>query len=213
MTAWLVRIRLDSRDRNVRRDLRDVVNLHRTLMSTLPHHLAEQARRDAGLLFRLDDTRSGLLLLVQSRLRLDLDQLPAGYGLTDERSLQPMLDGLTPGRAVQYRLAGNASKRLWKADEHRRSGQVVALNGLAADQWWIERAPRHGLQLQTLRSQPLPSLRGQRGTGKIEHGVTRYDGTAIVDDIDAVREAVLRGIGRAKPYGCGLLSLAPVRAQ
>lgn len=36
----------------------------------------------------------------------------------------------------------------------------------------------------------------------------RYDGTAIVTDPDALAEAVLVGIGRAKSYGAGLLSLA-----
>jgi len=36
----------------------------------------------------------------------------------------------------------------------------------------------------------------------------RFDGEAVISDVDAVRHAVLNGIGRGKSYGCGLLSLA-----
>lgn len=211
MSAWLTRIRLDSRHRGVRADLRDVVSMHRTLMSMLPDDLGDQARQRAGLLFRLDDTRSGMLLLVQSKVRLELDRLPAGYGVADERSLEPMLAGLAPGRAVRYRLAANASKRLWKGDERRRSGQIVALSGLAADQWWIDRAPAYGLQLQTLRSEPLPAVRGQRSGKTVQHALVRYDGVAIIEKPEVLREGVLSGIGRGKAYGCGLLSMVPVR--
>lgn len=43
----------------------------------------------------------------------------------------------------------------------------------------------------------------------MRHSLVRYDGTATVTDPDALRAAVLAGIGRGKPYGAGLLSLAP----
>lgn len=42
----------------------------------------------------------------------------------------------------------------------------------------------------------------------MRHHLTRYDGTATITDPDALTHALLTGIGRAKPYGAGLLSLA-----
>jgi CRISPR system Cascade subunit CasE len=45
----------------------------------------------------------------------------------------------------------------------------------------------------------------------MRHSLLRYDGTATVIDPDALHDAVIHGIGRGKPYGAGLLSLAPAR--
>nr|WP_246421854.1 type I-E CRISPR-associated protein Cas6/Cse3/CasE [Nocardiopsis mwathae] len=40
-----------------------------------------------------------------------------------------------------------------------------------------------------------------------------YDGRLIVTDPAAFTAALKEGIGRAKAYGCGLLSLAPDRPR
>ena len=45
----------------------------------------------------------------------------------------------------------------------------------------------------------------------MRHAVVRFDGIGVVTDPDALRAAVLTGIGRGKSYGCGLLSLAWAR--
>jgi CRISPR system Cascade subunit CasE len=50
-----------------------------------------------------------------------------------------------------------------------------------------------------------------RKTG-IRHAITRFDGIAMVTDPNALREAILTGVGRGKSHGCGLLSIAPLRA-
>jgi CRISPR system Cascade subunit CasE len=43
-------------------------------------------------------------------------------------------------------------------------------------------------------------------------GTFLFDGLAVITDPEHVRAAVCEGIGRGKSYGCGLLSLAPVRS-
>lgn len=37
-----------------------------------------------------------------------------------------------------------------------------------------------------------------------------FDGRLEVTDPDALRRTLTRGLGRAKAYGCGLMTLAPV---
>jgi CRISPR system Cascade subunit CasE len=57
-------------------------------------------------------------------------------------------------------------------------------------------------------------VRGQKrdqDRGGIVVEPVRYDGHLIITDPDAFTTAILNGIGRAKAYGCGLLSLAPMR--
>ncbi|MFI2633005.1 type I-E CRISPR-associated protein Cas6/Cse3/CasE [Streptomyces collinus] len=43
----------------------------------------------------------------------------------------------------------------------------------------------------------------------MRHSLLRYDGTATVTDPDTLTAAMVHGVGRGKPYGAGLLSLAP----
>ncbi len=223
MSLWLARIRMDRRNRAANNDLSDIVNLHNRVMKMFPDGIGDDARRQAGVLFRIDETPTGPEVLVQARMEPSPARLPDGYGTFELRKLQPLLDAITTGMVVRYRLAGNASKRLAKdeppqeqlAEGERpkyRKGQVVALNGRLADEWWERRARAAGLAVLTGESQPVRASAGERRDGrKVCHAITRFDGVAVVGDADAVRRAVVAGIGKGKAYGCGLLSLAPVR--
>lgn len=210
MSVWLARLTLNTRHRAVRGDLSDAVALHQRVMSLFPNDMGESARQTGGILFRLDDTRDGPCLLIQAALPPSPDKLPAGYGSWDTRHLQPLLDALTPGMPVRYRLAGNPTKRADHDDEHHKKGQIVVLTATDADAWWARRAAAAGLTLLSTTAHPQPSATTTRRQ-RVRHAITQFDGVAVVTDADATRRAVLAGIGKGKPYGCGLLSLAPHR--
>jgi CRISPR system Cascade subunit CasE len=205
VNTWLIRIALDLRNRTARQDLRDIAAVHRRVMSLMPDGIGPQPRHQAGTLFRIDQTDSGPVMLVQAALRPDPGRLPEGYGTINTRDLTPLVAALRPGMLVHYRIAANASKRVWKGDQ---AGKVVALSGADAEDWWQRKAKAHGLSLLTLHADAQPTARGR--SSEVRHAVTRFDGRAVVRDVDLVRSAVLSGIGRGKSFGCGLLSLAPI---
>ncbi|MEU7942397.1 type I-E CRISPR-associated protein Cas6/Cse3/CasE [Microbispora bryophytorum] len=204
MTAWLIRILPDLRRRDVTKDMADPDQLHKRMMTLVPDDLGADPRAQAGVLFRLEDTRNGVQILVQTRIEPQLSRLPDGYGEAATRQLDGLLDRLQKGSVVHYRIAANPSKRLGKS-AGTKAGKLEALRGAAAEQWWAERAAGNGLSVITISSQ---SQRDVRAKGGIRHAVVRFDGTAVVSDPELVRTAVLTGIGRGKSYGCGLLSLA-----
>ncbi|MGW1293693.1 type I-E CRISPR-associated protein Cas6/Cse3/CasE [Streptomyces sp. NPDC002533] len=206
----IARIRLNPHSRDVQRDLRDATEMHRTMMRMVPDGLGESPRSQAGLLYRLDETDTISTILVQAN-RLDPACLPAGYGQADIKSLTPLLIALRKGLAVRYRIVLNPVKRERLPLQARgKRGRIVPLSGADADQWWLRRAAESGLQVRVLTPTSMPPVRPRRqGAGGMRHSLIRYDGTATVTDPDALHEAVLAGIGRGKPYGAGLLSLAP----
>ena len=210
--ASLTRIQLNPRHPAVRKDLADAVGLHKTVMRLAPQHLGEHPREQAGILFRLDEDQSGAVLLVQTADLPDLTQLPTGYGHTDTRDLSPMFKALTPGIHVRYRIAANAAKRLRPAAEQeaagRSHGKVVPLHGEEAAAWWRRRSAEAGLDVHTVLATDLRPARSRAGGGP-RHELTRFDGTATVTDPAALTAALITGIGKGKPYGAGLLSLAP----
>ncbi|CAM5444419.1 type I-E CRISPR-associated protein Cas6/Cse3/CasE [Streptomyces hirsutus] len=208
----IARIRLNPHSRDVQRDLRDATQMHRTVMRMVPDGLGDAPRHQAGLLYRLDETDTSSTLLVQAA-RLDPAHLPTGYGQADVKSLAPMFTALRKGLGVRYRIVLNPAKReRLSLEEKGTRGRIVPLSGADADQWWLRRAAEAGLDLHVLTPISMEPARPRgRDAPRMRHSLLRYDGTAAVTDPDALRDAVIHGIGRGKPYGAGLLSLAPVR--
>ncbi|MGG2460586.1 type I-E CRISPR-associated protein Cas6/Cse3/CasE [Streptomyces sp. RGM 3693] len=209
----LARIRLNPHSRSVQRDLRDPTQMHRTLMRMVPDGLGDGSRQAAGLLYRLDESATTSTLLVQATT-LDPTRLPDEYGHTDIKDLTPLFNALKKGLAVRYRIVLNPVKReRLPLEQKDKRGKIVPLFGPDADQWWTRRADDAGLQLQSLLPTPVTAVRSRaKDAPSMRHNLLRYDGTATVTDPDALTHALLTGIGRAKPYGAGLLSLAPAAA-
>ncbi|GLU49912.1 type I-E CRISPR-associated protein Cas6/Cse3/CasE [Nocardiopsis ansamitocini] len=222
--TWLTRITADLRNREVRADFRSAGELHRRLIRLVPglgSAPLPDPRRRGGLLFRVDETRSGVQLLVQSTDRLKTDVLRGGYGDVQTRDLTPFLGRLEKGQAVRYRIVASPVSRLGKSEHNaERLGRdpgtparayTRPLRGAEADAWWADRAATNGLDLRSAASTGLDDARDDGTSTRrrgIKHPVVRFEGTAVIADAEAVRAAVLTGIGRGKSHGCGLLSLA-----
>jgi hypothetical protein len=95
------------------------------------------------------------------------------------------------------------------------NGRRRAINGVG-DQidWWTGKSRQAGLELrpETLVIDDPVTLEfpskyrdGDPGGSQWVMPTQRYSGTATIIDPRAHREAVIRGIGRARPYGAGLL--------
>ncbi|MGW0969887.1 type I-E CRISPR-associated protein Cas6/Cse3/CasE [Streptomyces sp. NPDC002516] len=208
----IAQIRLNPHSRDVQRDLRDATQMHRTVMRTVPDNLGDSPRRQAGLLYRLEESDTSTTLLVQGN-SLDPARLPASYGNAEVKSLEPMFTALRKGLAVRYRIVLNPAKReRLPLEEKNKHGKIIPLAGADADQWWFRRAADAGLQLHVMTPTSIEPVRARdKQPHAMRHSLIRYDGTATVTDPTALTEAVLTGIGRGKPYGAGLLSLAPAR--
>ena len=57
------------------------------------------------------------------------------------------------------------------------------------------------------------SFRKASKESPITLATVQYDGMLEVTDIDALRHALINGIGHGKGFGCGLLTLAVVEGE
>ncbi|MGW0822471.1 type I-E CRISPR-associated protein Cas6/Cse3/CasE [Streptomyces sp. NPDC002845] len=220
MSVWLTRIIPNPRCQDVRRDLAGsaaAMNLHRRLMSLYPPDAGPDPRARYGILFRIDDTPAGPHILLQSTHQPDLTRLPNGYGTTQSRPLDALLDALKPGLTIRYRCAASPVRKPGATTRALYNlPAVVPLTGAHADEWWTRQADTAGLKPLTLHSHPLDTAQATRtppsGTPqRIRHARTRFDGSATITDPDLLRQKITEGIGRGKAYGCGLLSIAPAK--
>ncbi|GAA1748922.1 type I-E CRISPR-associated protein Cas6/Cse3/CasE [Streptomonospora arabica] len=209
MELWLSRITPNPRSAQARADLASAGALHRRLMGLLPREdLGDSPRQAAGLLFRVDESRSGTAVLVQSARKLDESRMPYDYGQIEHRELSPLLEALTTGQAVRYRIVASPTRRIGRSAKNGTKEVTTPLRGAEAEAWWHSRARDHGIEPRSLvahdRHDAFDRSRGRR----IRHAAVLFQGAAVVTDPAAAREAVRCGIGRGKSHGCGLLSLA-----
>lgn len=225
-TAYLTRILINPRSHEAARDLTDIQNLHRRVMSLIPDQLGSASTRQAaGLLYRLERTPRAHTLLLQSYAPLDLDALPVGYALaTDDRDLTRLLHWLTPGRTIRYRIDTQPHRSLpgpiddRDTEGRRKRGTKIHIFGDDAIAWWHRQAIKAGLTTTNgVLATQQPDVTGwkedPRETGnriRVYGKRTRFEGTATITDTDQLRTAILQGVGRHRAYGAGLLSIAPL---
>jgi len=227
---YLSRLWINPRDRSVQCDLADLQAQHRTIMSAFPEQDGPglSPRANMSVLYRQEeDPRTHApFLLVQSRLPPDWDRLPPRYLLESpagepepvRKSLLPFLEALHDGATFRFRLRANPTKKAATRDEvsglHARSKRVDLRQEEDQRQWLTRKGQQHGFLAQALRVQDEPRITGRRrsGQGNVPTVVVApvlYQGMLQVTNARALRQAVEEGIGPARAYGCGLLSLAP----
>lgn len=146
---------------------------------------------------------------------------------------------LEDGQELRFRLRANPTMRLARGADHKLAGKRVDLRTDEERLDWLQRkAAQSGFDLVDVRTIPdlsasidvygltpdrprrVPDVRDTPGatvTGlngdkqKMTFATVVFDGYLRISDRAAFRSALESGIGPAKAYGFGLLSIAPVR--
>lgn len=210
---YLSRLTLNPRDRGARRDLSSPYELHSTL-ARLFANAPPQAER---VLFRLE--RGENRVLIQSRTQPDFSALPRGYYLHAEcrDDYGEKLRAVVAGRQLAFRLLANPTSKVTLDEGDTRRKTRKPLLDWQAQEVWLRRklADEAGSELISGQSTVLDARRNwkrgdQSELGWQTHVPVFFEGVLRVNDPVKLIEAVQKGIGSAKGYGFGLLSLAPM---
>lgn len=195
---------LNPASRQVQAEMRNPYEMHRTLSRAFGD--AKDAYHAARCLFRVDEvnTAPGPRLLVQSLTRPDWDYLDARYTVA-----VPVVKEFAPefqeGQPLAFRLRANPTVC--------REGKRLGLYKDEERQNWLARKGKaQGFQVRRALIQLEDQSRFEKnGAGCVTLSAVCFDGVLTVTDPAAFRTAVESGIGRAKAFGFGLLSLARPR--
>jgi len=135
---------------------------------------------------------------------------------SESRPYTPLLDSLEKGDRWAFRLRANParSSRIGNRERSQRLGHVTAAQQLA---WFVERVETWGISLPTNDHGPTvivrerETLRFKRKERQVTLTTATFEGELVVEEPERLRAALLAGIGPAKAYGCGLMTLAPNR--
>jgi CRISPR system Cascade subunit CasE len=227
---FLSKLILNSRSRQARRDLASPYEMHRTLWRAFPKH--ETGR----ILFRVEAERcqSNPIVLVQSDLQPEwqrLDALGLDYLLT-RPELKEFQPSIVAGQRLRFRLRANPTKKVGTPSREERltgkkdNGQRIALMR-ESDQvaWLLHKGEEGGFRVpgdwrEATSGAKQPNFRvdivregwfhcSKNGHADGRFYAVRFDGLLEVTDPASFLKTVCAGVGTAKGFGFGLLSLAP----
>jgi CRISPR system Cascade subunit CasE len=230
----LSRLVLNPRSRLVARDLADCQQLHRTVLSAFPDAAGGSARQRFGVLFRIEYCRGAApVLLIQSGENPDFSPLPSGYLAQPPitKDIAAAWRRIARDSVFRFRLRANPTRKIETKSGPggaRRNGRRVELKTEEEQLKWLARKSREsGFEILSVRaaaeypdvwvsaegkvsgSRCLPDGAGSRP--RLTFASVLFNGKLRVTDMERFRAALERGIGSAKGYGFGLLSVAPVR--
>ncbi|WP_329068691.1 type I-E CRISPR-associated protein Cas6/Cse3/CasE [Streptomyces sp. NBC_01429] len=193
------------------------------------------------VLWRIDGDASGeTLLFIVSPTRPDLTHLvdQAGWPAADapgwttyayDKFLTTLAEGDTWGFRLtanpvhsihhQHSKEGDPTKRAahrtprhqmgWLLERQQRSGFEIVQKPV--DQRLLEHGDEHELIVRDQR--PWQFRKPPTKTNRDDVRITKvtFDGRLRITDPDVLRRTLTHGLGKAKAYGCGLMTLAPVR--
>lgn len=211
MTLYLSRLILNPRSRQVIAELADAYQMHRTLMRAFP------SQEDGGpgrVLFRVDsDAEGNPVILVQSEKQPDwtfLSEKDYLLPLNDNPASKEYNPVLTEGRRLRFLLRANPTVK--KAFEEGKPSKRIGIYTEEKQMEWLRRkAESGGFRPDDFRILPRGMQTCRKAGETNTHLCVEFAGVLTVTDLEAFRETIASGIGSAKGFGFGLLSVAPVR--
>lgn len=235
---YLSRIWLNPLRTQTQRMLRNPQRLHAAVLGASSRQPVTE--RMLWRLERDTPHRAALLVLTQSTPSWEHLVEQAGWPHSDEpqalvRSYQPLLDAVVRGREFAFRLRANpvgatrkpvkpspAQKEHLNAKPRPRGVRVPHRTAAHQLAWLTQRVNRWGFEILT-NSDGNPAVQlshrerlvfvkdpGHPDQRRVTLQTATFDGALRVTDPDLARASLLHGVGPARAYGCGLITLAPL---
>lgn len=170
---------------------------------------------DPRLLFRIDEQNGRVIILVQTHRQPDWQKAFAGLDvLSGPPEYKEFELALQAGRCYRFRLYANpAVKKTIESDEGKHKTRLGLLKEADQIEWLRRKLENGGAKLIDVVISNQALIRSHKGSekevGQQTHLGVLFEGVLLVNIPERLNEVVKAGIGPAKGYGFGLLSLAP----
>jgi len=191
-----------------------------------------QRDNQSGFLFRIDPLPAGrAMIVIQSAIEPDWDYAfrNADHLLAASPQIKQYDPHFQNGELLTFRLLANPTR---KRDKENRPagrnnwGRRVPVPRNETEAWLTSRAGRYGFSVESFDNVQTgyvaafkskekdgdSQVADEETEGRLKRFLyARYEGKLRVTAPDSIRNAIIQGIGPAKGFGFGLLSLAPVK--
>lgn len=219
---YLSRVEIDTKNRYKTKDLTHLGAYHHWVESSFP--AAVKAGERPRHLWRLDTLAGKQYLLVVSAEKPDSTELQR-YGVSGTvitKSYDRFLAAIQSGEIMQFRLTANPTHSIIGPEKRRRIVPHVTV--ARQRQWLIDRAGRLGFELimqesadagVTVQERAFDivgrdwPVRHEKKGPTIRFSRVTFEGILQVTDATVFRQTLVKGIGREKAFGMGLMTVIP----
>ena len=207
---YLSRIELDISRHDTRRAIASPQPLHAAIEGCFSDITGEKARK----LWRLDYLRECMYLLLVSPEKPNFARFSEQFCSSDTKEqikdYRTVLAQIQAGQSFRFRLRGNPVHSIQR--EKGKRGKILAhVTPEHQRGWLMKKAPANGFELTECEFDVVETrlLRFRRTQKErpVEINTAVFEGMLKVIDTGAFIQALTLGIGRARAYGCGLLTI------
>jgi CRISPR system Cascade subunit CasE len=191
--------------------------LHGAVESGLPR--GADGNRERAL-WRVDYLKEMYYLLVLSTQRPDFTQIAEQFGYPyaepwETKDYNQLLARLQSGQVWRFRLRANPVRSSFQ-EKNETSGRGKVFSHVTQEQqrqWLLARADACGFMLQEnafdiMHTEWKRFQKAKESGHQVTLSMATFEGALTVSDPERFRQSLVFGIGRAKAYGCGLLTIA-----
>lgn len=189
---------------------RNPYDIHQTLWRLFPN--TGGATRD--FLFRIEHSE-----LTRAEILMQSETMPESPSMANVKILawKEYRLVLNPSQKLRFLLIANPIKTINDEAERKKiTGETkkcrVPLIKEDDQKLWVERKFQDSVSFETFTIEPIRPIRFYKAreerVGKIQP--VSFQGILNVKNVEGVKKLIEKGIGPAKAFGCGLLSLAKV---
>lgn len=215
---YLSRMYLNPQRRHCRALLANPEMLHAAVLSGFPPDAGEQSDR-GRVLWRIDRDGEKTVLWIVSPDVPSLEHLQEQAGWSEKKTWETrdyttLTGRLMKGQQYGFRLVANPVHTVTEGGVKKRRAHQKAEYQL---QWLLDRQESMGIRFLSEGESPAAVVSGSerlvfnRKGRKVTIVRAGFQGLLEVVDRDRLEATLISGIGKAKGYGCGLLTLAKAR--
>jgi CRISPR system Cascade subunit CasE len=209
---YLSKIKLDTNRYETRRALASPQILH----AAVENCFSEPADGKERKLWRLDMLRGNPYLLLLSPQRPSFTRFCNEFcvsGVTGEtKNYDNLLMRIAEGQEWNFMIRGNTTHSMPSGEEGKRGKLCSHVSVRYQREWLMKKALSCGFELkedmfEITQTDQLKFWRNKQEQPVIL-AVAVFEGALVIKDIELFKRTLTNGIGRAKAYGCGLLTIA-----
>ncbi|PWG66653.1 type I-E CRISPR-associated protein Cas6/Cse3/CasE [Bifidobacterium callitrichidarum] len=205
--TYFTQMQLDPVDRRTRRGVASPERIHAILTTAI-------GSTGERILWRLDRMKTGMLLYMVSTTRPSRNILDAELGCRSFKicDYDEYLANIQRGTIWRFRLEANTT--------HKVDDKNIPLYGSDAVKWLDKRSQANGFHMTRNRLMDVEAVIVndttkvfQRKGRTVTLASSVYDGFISVDDPEKFTKMLKNGVGRAKGYGFGLMTVIPAQTS
>ncbi|MGO2723394.1 MAG: type I-E CRISPR-associated protein Cas6/Cse3/CasE [Lactobacillus sp.] len=221
---YLSRVQIDVNNRQKTKDLSHLGAFHNWVEQSFPEEIAQSKRKRH--LWRIDQLSGKLYLLVLSENRPDQVRL-GQYGVpvtVVTKEYDHFLDQLHNHQIVQFRLTANPTHRSSNTGD-KKSHIFAHVTVGQQKQWLIAKAKNSGFVLtkKQVKTEMLDNqwnfdivnrdwpILARKHTHVIRLSRVTFEGELEITNVEQFKLTLVKGIGREKAFGMGLMTVIPRR--